>query len=87
MNTATGVYAFTSHHLAHNHRLDPESTRMSAMARRFAPSQVDMIASMHSCGSSVPQIIAKIKETTNAVVLNRDIYNALSRLKEQFMTV
>ena len=85
MKSATGVYSFTrNHHLTHNHRLNPASTRMSAMARRFTPSQLDTIPSMHAAGISVSQIVAKLKEQTNAVVLNRDVCYVLSRTQKQF---
>ena len=80
LQPATGTYAFTSNHnLVHNHDLDHASTTMSAVARRFAPEQLHLINDMDSSGSSVTQIASELRERTNAVVLRRDIYNALGR--------
>ena len=52
------------------------------MAQKFTPRQLDDIVSMHSCGNSVAQIVSKLRETTNAVVLNKDVYHALSRAEK-----
>jgi hypothetical protein len=80
MKSSTNVYAFTpNHHLVHNHAMDPASTVMTAMARRFAPRQLDTIESMHSRGSTVPQIVTELRETTNAAILPKDVYNSLRR--------
>ena len=54
------------------------------MARKFTPRQLDDIVSVHSCGSSVAQIVSKLRETTNAVVLNKDVYHALSRAEKKY---
>ena len=80
MKPSTGIYTFTpNHHLIHNHVMDPASTLMAAAARRFAPKQLDTIEEMHSSGFAVAQIVTELKKTTNAVVLAKDVYNALRR--------
>jgi hypothetical protein len=77
MKTSSGVYAFSAnHHLTHNHPMDPATTGMSAVARRFAPQQLDIIHSMHSNGSTATQTVAELRGTTDAVVLTRSVYNS-----------
>lgn len=48
MKPSTGIYTFTPNHLLiHNHIMDPASTLMAAVTRRFAPKQLDTIEEMH----------------------------------------
>ena len=63
--------------------MDPASVVMAALARRFAPSQVDLIISMRSRDVPVPTIVAELRRTTNAVVQNKDVYNALQRAERE----
>ena len=79
---ATCTYAFTkNHNFTHNHPLDSNSTTMTAIARRFTPSQVDTINSMHSDGVAVSRIVEKLRERTNVTVQNKDVYNAMQQDK------
>ena len=66
---ATGSYSFTdTHDLAHNHPMDPASTTMSALARRFVPNQVNLIDILHSLSVPVAVIVEELRRDTNAVV-------------------
>ena len=77
---ATGSYSFTdTHDLAHNHPMDPASTTMSALARRFVPNQVNLIDILHSLSVPVAVIVEELRRDTNAVVQKKDVYNNLQR--------
>ena len=79
---ATSIYSFTStYHLTHNHALNHNSTTMTPLARRFVPSQADLIDSMHSSGLPVSQIVTELRGRTNVIVQNKNVYNALQPCK------
>ena len=70
--TATGTYFFTKNrNLEHNHALDKASTTMSAMARRFTPSQRELVESMRSNEVPVPLIVAELRKNTDAMIQKR----------------
>ena len=74
----TGVYFFTKKRiLTHSHTLDPNSATMTALARRFTPSQAQLIDYLHSNGLSVSRITAKLREKTNVMFQSKDVYNNL----------
>ena len=76
----SGMYHFTSNHcLSHNHPMDAESTVITALARRFTPTQVDLISSLRALNVPVGQIVAELRKSTKAIILNKDVYNALQR--------
>ena len=75
-----GTYHFTTkRNLVHNHTMHPPSTVMTAMARRFVPSQFGLIEQLHASGVPIAQIVSELKKTTTAVIQKRDIYNAIQR--------
>ena len=74
------MYFFTSNHcLSYNHPMDPESTVTTALARRFTPTQVDLINSLRALDVPVAQIVAVLRKSTKAIILNKDVYNSLQR--------
>ena len=77
---ATGSYSFTdTYDLAHNHPMDPASTTISALARRFTPSQANLIDTLHSLNVPVTSIVEELRRATNAIVRKKDVYNNLQR--------
>jgi MULE transposase domain len=80
---ATGVYFFNSNHkMTHNHVMDMDSTTMSAVARRFIPTQVELITRMRSLQVPVPLILEELSKTTDIMFNNKDVYNCLQRSKK-----
>lgn len=74
------TYHFTEHcELAHNHPINPSSTTMTAMARRFTPKQLDLIESMHANGSPALKVVIELRKTTDVVIQKKDVYNAFPR--------
>ena len=59
--------------------MDPNSTTMTALARRFTPSQAQLIDYLHSNGLSVSRITAKLREKTNVMFQSKDVYNSLQK--------
>ena len=79
-NPTTGLYFFTkNNNMEHNHTLDPGSTTMSAVARRFVPTQQELIEEMHALRVPVPLILAELSKTTDVIFTNNDVYNHLQR--------
>ena len=78
LNTNTEAYTFTpTRILEHNHPLKPETTTMTAKARRFTTAQLDQINSLHALKVPVPLIMEELKKNTTTIIQDRDIYNAL----------
>ena len=75
------TYHFTENcELAHNHPINPSSTTMTAMARRFTPKQRDIVESMHASGSSASQVVAELRKSTDVIFRKKDVYNAFQRV-------
>jgi MULE transposase-like protein len=75
------TYHFTENcELAHNHPINPSSTTMTALARRFTPKQRDIVELMHANGSPASQVVTELRKTTDVIFRKKDVYNALQRV-------
>ena len=84
---ATGIYSFTdTYDLVHNHPMDPASTTMSALARRFTPTQSNLIDALHSMDVPVTSIVEELRKATNATFQKKDVYNNLQQAKKKKLT-
>ena len=81
---ATGIYSFTdTYDLVHNHPMNPASTTMSALARRFTPTQSNLIDTLHSMDVPVTSIVEELRKATNAIFQRKDVYNNLQQAKKK----
>lgn len=75
------TYHFTENcELTHNHPINPSSTTMTAMVRRFTPKQRDIVESMHANRSPASQVVAELRKTTDVIIRKKDVYNAFQRV-------
>ena len=65
--------------------MDLASTVMSAKARRFTTSQVNLINSLRSKNVPIALIVEEIRKSTNAVIQRKDVYNSLQQSEREYI--
>ena len=58
---------------------------MSAKARRFTTSQINLINSLRSKNVPIALIVEEIRKSTNAVIQRKDVYNSLQQSEREYI--